>query len=106
MPVTREIDALETYLAYAALLELFSDLELREEDFVQQVNQRLRPEGFRLIGSFEDGIDTPAAIAGFRTMHTIAWGYSLYIEDLVTRATFRGRGHATRLMQWLSERVD
>ncbi|MGO8949985.1 MAG: GNAT family N-acetyltransferase [Ktedonobacterales bacterium] len=44
-----------------------------------------------------------AAVAGFRTGHSLALGYALYVDDICTRTAFRGRGHAGHLMQWLVE---
>jgi GNAT superfamily N-acetyltransferase len=40
-------------------------------------------------------------VAGFRFLHTLAWGHVLYVDDLVTRSDARGRGHGRRLMEWL-----
>lgn len=39
--------------------------------------------------------------AGFRRLHTLAWGDVLYIDDLVTIEEHRGRGHASRLLNWV-----
>jgi len=102
MATIRELVAQETYLAYSALHELRPHLESLEA-CVRQVNQNQRAEGYRLVGAFEDGIEDAVAIAGFRTLHTLAWGYSLYVDDLSTRAAFRNRGHAGLLMRWLDE---
>jgi GNAT superfamily N-acetyltransferase len=51
-------------------------------------------------------VEEPVAVAGFRLLHTLAWGYVLYVDDLVTRADFRGKGHARRLMEWLFAEAD
>jgi GNAT superfamily N-acetyltransferase len=107
MPIIRELEAQDTYLTYTTLLECETDYHLgSQEEFVRQVNQYQRPEGYRLIASFEDGIDTPVAIAGFRTSHSLAFNHFLYVHDLITRAAFRGRGHAASLMRWLYEEAD
>ncbi len=100
MSTVRELEASETYLAYTTLLELRPHLSSRDE-FVEQVNSKQRSEGYRIVGSFEDGMDEPVAIAGFRTGHNLAWGYYLYVDDLVTQTNFRGHGHAAQLMQWI-----
>jgi len=105
MPTIRELTASETYLAYTSLLELRPHLAARDE-FVEQVNLKQRPEGYRLVGSFEKGVDEPVAVAGFRTGHNLAWGYFLYVDDLVTQAAFRGRGHAGGLLQWIYEQAQ
>jgi hypothetical protein len=78
MSTVRELEASETRLAYTTLLELRPHLSSRDE-FVEQVNSKQRPEGYRIVGSFEDGMDEPVAIAGFRTGHNLAWGYYLYV---------------------------
>ena len=100
MVMIREIGPEETGLAYAAMLELRSHLTSREV-MVEQINRRLRPEGYRLLGSFEEGMEEPVALAGFRFLHSLSWGHALYVDDLVTRSDFRGKGHADGLMKWL-----
>ena len=105
MPIVREIIPEETSLAYATFLELRPHLASRES-MVEQINQLQRPEGYRLLGSFEEGMEEPVAVAGFRFLHTLAWGHVLYVDDLVTRADFCGRGHARRLMEWLFAEAD
>jgi GNAT superfamily N-acetyltransferase len=100
MPIVREIAPEETGLAYTTFLELRPHLASREV-MVEQINQLQRPEGYRLLGSFEDGVEEPVALAGFRFLHTLACGHMLYVDDLVTRANFRSKGHAGWLMEWL-----
>ena len=100
MAKVRELKADETKLAHSALTELrphFSSLGR----FISQVNEVQRPEGYRLIASFEDGLEHAAAAAGFRTGHNLPWGFFLYVDDLVTLSSYRGRGHADALMNWL-----
>ncbi|QBD74580.1 GNAT family N-acetyltransferase [Ktedonosporobacter rubrisoli] len=100
MATVREIGPEETGLAYTAFLELRPHLSSREA-MIEQINHQQRPEGYRLIGAFEDGLEEPQALAGFRFLHTLAWGYVLYVDDLITLAKFRGKGHAGSLMEWL-----
>ena len=73
MATLRELEAQETSLAYPALLELRPHLGSLDA-CVQQVNQEQRAEGYRLVGAFEDGIKDAVAVAGFRTLHTLALG--------------------------------
>jgi len=72
--------------------------------FVEQVNGRQRGDGYRLLASFED--ETVAAVAGFRRGCSLAWGDHLYVDDLVTREEFRGRGHASRLLSWIDQEAE
>ena len=69
--------------------------------FVRRVDQVQRPQGYRLVGAFED--DRVVAVAGFRVIENLAWGRSLYVDDLSTLAEARRRGHAARLLEWCAE---
>jgi GNAT superfamily N-acetyltransferase len=102
MPSVRELTPDETGLAWAALRELRPHVASPEE-LERRVNSAQRAEGYRLVGSFAEGDAAPAAVAGFRTLHALAWGYALYVDDLVTRAARRGEGHADALLRWLVE---
>ncbi|MGZ3581383.1 MAG: GNAT family N-acetyltransferase [Ktedonobacterales bacterium] len=96
----RELDPAETHLAYTTLLELRPHLPSLEA-FVARVNTVQRSESYRLIGSFIEGTSEPVAVAGFRTLHILAWGHVLYVDDLITQEAHRNAGHADRLIQWL-----
>jgi GNAT superfamily N-acetyltransferase len=96
----RELHEGETELGARAMLELRPQLG-SPEAFVTAVDQIQRPAGYRLIGSFEDGVEDAAAVAGFRVSHMLAFGRFMYVDDLSTAADYRGRGHADRLFEWL-----
>jgi GNAT superfamily N-acetyltransferase len=100
MEFIREIGPEETGLTYTTFLELRPHWPSREA-MVEQINRWQRPEGYRVVGSFEEGIGEPVALAGFRFRHALAWGHVLYVDDLITRADFRSKGHAAQLMKWL-----
>lgn len=69
-------------------------------EFVRTVRRSME-NGYRLV-SLEDA-DAIRAVAGFRFLDTLAWGKILYLDDLVTRAIDRSRGHGARLFDWLVE---
>ncbi len=70
--------------------------------FAHHVDTVQRPEGYRLLGAFEDAGDADAvAVAGFRVTHHLAWGRALYVDDLSTLPDARGRGHAGALLDEL-----
>jgi GNAT superfamily N-acetyltransferase len=98
----RELGPSETHLAFAAMYQLRPHIG-SVDDFVAQVNGFQRPEGYRLVASFAGDDARPLAVsaAGFRRLHTLAWGDVLYIDDLVTLEAHRGRGHASRLLHWV-----
>ena len=89
----------ETHRAFAAIRVLRPHIESVDE-FVTRVNGAQRPEGYRLIASF-DGDDNAVAACGFRRLNTLAWGDVLYIDDLVTLESHRGQGQAHRLLEWI-----
>lgn len=97
----RELDLAETGLGYAAMRQLRGDLA-GEAEFVHAVNEVQRAEGYRLVGSFEEGEEQAIAVAGFRCGQNLAWGRHLYVDDLVTMAQARGRGHGRALLDWLA----
>src|SRR3954451_13637064 len=96
----REIAAGEAQLGWRAMHELRPDVASAEE-LVARVDDEQRAEGYRLVGGFVDGEDEAVAVAGFRVAHTLADGHCLYVDDLVTRESFRGQGHAGHLMDWM-----
>jgi predicted GNAT superfamily acetyltransferase len=100
MPAVRELVEGETILAARAMLELRPHLGSAEA-FVTAVDRVQRLDGYRLVASFDDGDEDAAAVAGFRVQRNLAWGRHLYVDDLVTAADRRGRGHADRLFDWL-----
>lgn len=69
---------------------------------VQAVDGAQRAQGYRLMGAFESSDADAAAVAGFRVLHTLAWGMTLYVDDLSTVDAARGRGHAGALLDWLA----
>jgi GNAT superfamily N-acetyltransferase len=104
MPEARELHVGESHQAAVALLELRPRLESVER-MTSQIDAQ-RAVGYRVIASFEDGDEDAAAVAGFRISHNLAWGRFLYVDDLVTRAALRGRGHADAVMAWVEREAQ
>ena len=100
MPEALELHVGESHRAAVALLELRPRLESVER-ITSQIDAQ-RSTGYRVVASFEDGDEDAAAVAGFRVSHNLAWGRFLYVDDLVTRAALRGRGHADAVMEWVA----
>jgi GNAT superfamily N-acetyltransferase len=97
-----ELRAGETARAWAAMRELRPHIGTPEE-FAARVDEVQRPQGYRLVATFEPGDDDAAAVAGFRVGDNLAWGRFLYVDDLVCRAALRRRGHARALLRWLTD---
>jgi GNAT superfamily N-acetyltransferase/uncharacterized RmlC-like cupin family protein len=70
------------------------------DEFLARVRAQ-EADGYRLayVGD-ENG---PAAVAGFRLGTNLAWGRFLYVDDLVTAASARSRGHGAALLRWLED---
>ena len=100
--MVREIVPPDTGLAFRAMQALRTHLE-DEEAFVRRVDDEQRPDGYRLAGAFEDGTEHAHAVAGFRLIHTLAWGDAMYVDDLATLPEARRRGHGRALLGWTLE---
>jgi GNAT superfamily N-acetyltransferase len=96
----QEIQAPSTHLAYKAMLELRTNIG-PESAFSEHVDKVLRPEGYRVIGFFVKEDLYAAAVAGFRIVNHLAWGHTLYCDDLGTRFEHRKHGYASQLMDWM-----
>ena len=70
------------------------------DSFVRRVS-RQRAGGYRLLYLEVDG--EVRSVAGFRATECLAWGRFLYVDDLVTRETDRGRGYGRLLLDRLRE---
>jgi GNAT superfamily N-acetyltransferase len=98
--VIREVVPPDTGSVFRAMRALRANLG-DEKSFARAVDEVQRPEGYRLVGAFEEGGSEAVAVAGFRTAHNIAWGHYLYVDDLSTLPEARRRGHARGLLEWL-----
>lgn len=92
----------DTGRAFEAMRELRPALTSRE-GFARQVDDRQRPDGYRLVASVPDEERPAVAVAGFRVGENLAWGRHIYVDDLSTLPEARQQGHARALLDWLHE---
>jgi GNAT superfamily N-acetyltransferase len=71
---------------------------LKERGFVSVVRQQFG-EGYRL--AYIRRKQKVAAVAGFRVLHSLAWGRFCYVDDLVTSEQARSQGLGKELLAWL-----
>ncbi len=73
---------------------------LRQAEFVATIRAQ-QGEGYRLA-MLEDaaGVTT---VGGFRVQHMLATGKTMYVDDLVTAAAARSKGHGKAMLHWLME---
>lgn len=94
-----------THLLFRAMRSLRPHLT-DADAFEKHVDESLRPQGYRLLGAFDDdrsnGVDA-VAVAGFRFGTNLAWGRYCYVDDLATLPDERGKGHASALLERVHE---
>lgn len=95
----------ETDAEIAACFPVLAQLRphLEEGTFVTRV-RRMAEGGYQLAVLEDDGVIR--AVAGYRFMEMLATGPILYVDDLVTDAPARSRGHGERLLAWLHEQAE
>ncbi|MCW5581967.1 MAG: GNAT family N-acetyltransferase [Luteimonas sp.] len=71
---------------------------LDEAAFVAQALRQIEA-GYRATALAEDGV--VRAYAGWRVQEFLVRGRHLYVDDLVTDADARSRGHGKALLDWL-----
>jgi GNAT superfamily N-acetyltransferase len=80
---------------YAVLRELRTELSL--PDFHAIYDQAHSRDGFQLVAAVED--EKIAGIMGYRILFDFVHGKHLYIDDLVTTESMRGRGIGAKLLK-------
>ena len=73
--------------------------KLRADEFVARI-RRMAGESYRLA-FLADDTGIVRSVAGFRLTDRLHAGRVLYVDDLVTDAASRSRGHGDRLFDWL-----
>lgn len=73
---------------------------LHHADYLTQVRAQMAEDGYRMIGAFveENGVEVITAFSGFRNMYKLSSGPGIYIDDLSTLPTHRGKGYAGALL--------
>ncbi len=101
----REVAAADTARTYAAFCVLREGRPVMASvnSFTDWVNQRQRPEGYRVVAAFLPGEPDAVAAAGFRVQHQLSKARFLYVDDLVTLLNHRSSGCAGMIFDWLVE---
>ena len=95
-----EVVSPHTGTTFAAMRELrphLTDLEA----YVVQVDLVQRREGYRLAAVYLPDSTDAVAIAGFRETTNTSRGRHLYVDDLSTLPSARGRGYGRALLDWV-----
>jgi GNAT superfamily N-acetyltransferase len=75
---------------------------IRGDSFLAEV-RRQQQDGYELVGGFER--ERLVVLAGIRRSHTLSRGEHLFVDDLVTDASARGRGHGKAILDWIAARA-
>jgi GNAT superfamily N-acetyltransferase len=75
---------------------------LSEREFLARVELQ-SAAGYALAAAWRDA--RPVAVAGYRVVENLASGRILYVDDLVTLASERSKGHGAALLGWLKEKA-
>jgi len=73
------------------------------EEFIARW-QRLCGDGYRLLALRDEG--HVVALSGFRVQENLVHGRFLYVDDLVTDESLRGKRYGERLMSWLKQEAQ
>lgn len=68
------------------------------KEFVGRV-QAQQAEGYQLASLEHEG--AVVSVAGFRVQNMLSSGKTFYVDDLVTDANARSKGHGEAMIQWL-----
>jgi GNAT superfamily N-acetyltransferase len=100
--VTGTIKLAETAEEIARCFAVMAQLRphVKADAFVGRVEAQ-QAQGYRL--AYAEDAGEVVAVAGFRVMEMLATGRTLYVDDLVTDAARRSRGHGKALLDWLQE---
>jgi GNAT superfamily N-acetyltransferase len=88
-----DADVLECWPVIAQLRQ-----HLNEAEFVAAIRRQVK-EGYRLACIRREG--RVLAVAGFRILHSLAWGRYCYVDDLVTDEAARSQGLGAELLTWI-----
>jgi len=91
----------DTAQALARCAEVMRELRthLSVDQILERIGEQQRESGYRIAYAESGG--QVQSVAGFRVASYLAWGRTMYIDDLVTRAAQRSGGFGSALFDWL-----
>ncbi|MGB0716913.1 MAG: GNAT family N-acetyltransferase [Phycisphaerae bacterium] len=75
---------------------------LDESSYLAQVSRQAN-QGYRV--AFAEAQGSVVAYAGYRFAEMLAWGKTLYVDDLVTASAHRSDGYGGLLFDWLVDQA-
>lgn len=90
-------DAAALRAAWPVVRQLRPDFDC--ERYIAQVLRQIEVDGCRANVLYDAGV--PRAFACWRVLEMLAVGRHVYVDDLVTDADARSRGHGKAMLDWL-----
>ncbi|MRG48602.1 GNAT family N-acetyltransferase [Chitinophaga sp. SYP-B3965] len=72
---------------------------LNKDNWVSMISEMMQNEKYSIAGIMDN--DKIVAFAGYRIMTSLHSGYIIYIDDLCTLETYRGKGLASQLLKYV-----
>lgn len=77
---------------------------LSAEHFLAQVQRQMKNHNYVLVYIAKEG--QVVAAAGYRVAEFLAWGRTLYVDDLITSSIARKQGYGGHLLDWLMAKAN
>src|SRR6516162_7388623 len=95
----RDVGEAEIGACFELMRQLRPHLKSQEEFIARW--RRQSGDGYRIIALWDGG--KPAALAGYRLTENLVHGKFLYVDDLISDQTARGRGYGAQLLDKLKK---
>jgi len=95
----RDVGEAEIGACYELMRQLRPHLKSQEEFIARW--RRQAADGYRIVALWGEG--KPVALAGYRVTENLVHGKFLYVDDLISDQTARGRGYGAQLLDRLKE---
>lgn len=79
---------------------------LQDETYTDLIMKMIADEHFKLVYIPNDNNTGAAAFIGYRKMHMLRTGSTIYIDDLYTDPEYRGRGCAGALLDYVDQEAS
>ena len=101
-----DIGRAETDADILACFDVLHELrpQLRRDDFPATIRAMAESDDYHLARARAEG--RVVAVAGYRFATFLAWGPTLYVDDLVTAEVARSRGYGRSMLVWLEQEAD
>jgi GNAT superfamily N-acetyltransferase len=93
----RDVSEAEIGACYELMRQLRPHLKSQEEFIARW--RRQSADGYRIVALWGQG--GPVALAGYRVTENLVHGKFLYVDDLISDQTARGRGYGAQLLDKL-----